>query len=307
MSKLRFEDLAEGETVSNVTQEISAIEKRSLADLERTIAAGINELKKACAALKQIHDERLYRAEFPSFEAYCAARWNISRSRAYELIGAAGVLETVSAIADTTPANEAQVRPLAQLHPDEQGPAWKEAVETAPEGKVTAKHVMRVVKARLAQNGSPNQGAEVEPAAPLQVEVSVTNEQGVSLDKGVGKEQHGTTEEGDTKQAASEELGTEEVPSKEPAAGKQSEIERRELGAAEKTQVRKVVAQLESKLPSVVSLVDELQELLGNIQSVTCLAGLVIPAQKHVEEKASQWRAKHEWVYRREVKSNQRK
>jgi len=36
---------------------------------------------------------------------------------------------------------EGQLRPLARLEPDQQREAWQKAVETAPEGKVTAAHV----------------------------------------------------------------------------------------------------------------------------------------------------------------------
>jgi hypothetical protein len=46
------------------------------------------------------------------------------------------------------PANEAQARPLTGLAPDEQCEAWTEAVATAPKGRVTGKHVERVVAKR---------------------------------------------------------------------------------------------------------------------------------------------------------------
>jgi hypothetical protein len=41
---------------------------------------------------------------------------------------------------------EKHLRPLTSLEPDEQAEAWKEAVATAPEGKVTAEHVKRTVQ-----------------------------------------------------------------------------------------------------------------------------------------------------------------
>ena len=40
---------------------------------------------------------------------------------------------------------EGQLRPLARLEPDQQREAWQKAVETAPEGKVTAAHVAKIV------------------------------------------------------------------------------------------------------------------------------------------------------------------
>lgn len=44
---------------------------------------------------------------------------------------------------------ESQLRELAPLKSDERGDAWVEAVETAPDGKMTAKHVRNVVEKRL--------------------------------------------------------------------------------------------------------------------------------------------------------------
>lgn len=41
---------------------------------------------------------------------------------------------------------ERQLRPLARLEPEKQKEAWQKAVETAPEGKVTAAHVYKIVK-----------------------------------------------------------------------------------------------------------------------------------------------------------------
>lgn len=40
---------------------------------------------------------------------------------------------------------ERQLRPLASLLPEQQKEVWEKAVETAPEGKVTAKHVENTV------------------------------------------------------------------------------------------------------------------------------------------------------------------
>lgn len=41
---------------------------------------------------------------------------------------------------------EGQLRPLARLEPEQQKEAWQRAVETAPNGKVTADHVYKIVK-----------------------------------------------------------------------------------------------------------------------------------------------------------------
>jgi hypothetical protein len=49
---------------------------------------------------------------------------------------------------------EGQLRPLSKLEPEQQRTAWQKAVETAPDGKVTAAHVSKVVKEII---GEPHQ------------------------------------------------------------------------------------------------------------------------------------------------------
>jgi hypothetical protein len=45
-----------------------------------------------------------------------------------------------------TPLNESHVRPLTRLSPQLQIEAWTKTVETAPDGKITARHVSKIVK-----------------------------------------------------------------------------------------------------------------------------------------------------------------
>jgi len=83
---------------------------------------------------------------FETFEEYCKAKWDLNRAHAYRLMDSARVIETVSPIGDIRPATESQARPLARLEPDQQREAWQKAVETAPDGKITAAHVSKVVR-----------------------------------------------------------------------------------------------------------------------------------------------------------------
>ena len=72
----------------------------------------------------------------------------------------------------STPESERQARPLAKLPAEEQPAAWKEAVETAPEGKVTAKHVEAVVAkrtSRVIQNGNSKYIIEDDEEADPQI------------------------------------------------------------------------------------------------------------------------------------------
>jgi hypothetical protein len=122
-------------------------------------------------ALEAIRDRRLYRGEFSSFESYCADRWDLARSTAYQMIRAAAVVDNVRDCTQehTVPDNEAQARPLTKLSPDQQREVWVIVVETAPEGGVTAKHVEAVVAAYLGRNGKPStrrtRRTETDPSA----------------------------------------------------------------------------------------------------------------------------------------------
>jgi hypothetical protein len=59
---------------------------------------------------------------------------------------------------------ERQLRPLARLEPEQQKEAWQKAVETAPNGKVTADHVYKIVKGM--QETEAPKGMEVNRSEP---------------------------------------------------------------------------------------------------------------------------------------------
>jgi hypothetical protein len=78
-----------------------------------------------------IRDERLYREHHGTFEEYCQKRWQMARSRAYQLIEGAKTVKVLSTMVDK-PESERVVRPLAGLEPAEQREVWKSATEKAP-------------------------------------------------------------------------------------------------------------------------------------------------------------------------------
>jgi len=116
-----------------------------LAELEATIERGLHTFVDVGNALLEIRDSRLYRETHGTFEDYCRDRWGFTRMRASQLINAAEVVGNVNNCLQSLPATESQARPLTSLPPDEQREAWQRAVETAPDGKVTAAHVQSVV------------------------------------------------------------------------------------------------------------------------------------------------------------------
>jgi len=93
----------------------------------------------------KIRDSKLYRETHSTFEEYCKERWGFTRSYAYRLIASSEVTDNLSPMGDI-PESERVTRPLTKLPPEQQKEAFQKAVETAPEGKVTAKHVEKVVE-----------------------------------------------------------------------------------------------------------------------------------------------------------------
>jgi hypothetical protein len=146
-----------------MTDYLSSSEAGRLAELETVIERGLQTFIEVGSALMEIRNSRLYRQMYATFEEYCQERWDLRKSRTYQLMDAAEVVENLksSTIVELSsgsiplPVNEAQARPLAKLEVEMQRQVWQRAVETAPEGKITAKHVETVVR--------EFQAAQVEP------------------------------------------------------------------------------------------------------------------------------------------------
>ena len=149
---------------------------------EEVIARGLSTFIEVGNALLDIRDNRLYRARFSTFEDYCRERWEFSRQRANQLIGAAEVVGNLTTIVVNPPANEAQARELTTLTPDEQRLVWQMVTESAPDGKVTAAHVKSVVSLLTqvgytgAIDGIDGIDIPIEQATPDHFKAAVTEE-----------------------------------------------------------------------------------------------------------------------------------
>ena len=127
-----------------MSEELTVIERNNLVELEETIQKNLTAFYEVGFALMQIRDNRLYREIYGTFEEYCKEKWDISRPRAYELMKAAEVKDNLSATADIP---ERHLRPLTRIKdPEQQREVYQKAVETAPGGKVTAKHIEETIK-----------------------------------------------------------------------------------------------------------------------------------------------------------------
>ena len=138
---------------------LSRTEQAVLAECESIVERGMESFIEVGNALLRIRNERLYRAEFGTFQEYCEAKWQMSDRHAHRLIDAAeiaGTLKTDQLV------SESQVRPLAPLEPAQQREAWQAAVEAAPNGKPTAKQVTAAVEKVTLSKWEPGQ---VEPPA----------------------------------------------------------------------------------------------------------------------------------------------
>jgi len=125
-----------------------AIVKQDLETLEGVIKKNLAAFYEVGRALMEIRDRRLYKEVkgYKTFEEYCRVEWDFSKTHANRLIESTKTIEVLTPIGVKAPTTESQTRPLTQLEPEQQVEAWEEAVETAPDGKVTAAHVTRVVE-----------------------------------------------------------------------------------------------------------------------------------------------------------------
>lgn len=118
-------------------------EETALARCENTIRDGLQTFYQVGNALAEVRDERLYRKTNKTFEDYCGERWGMTRRHVDRLIASAETVDNLRPIG-LIPTTESQARPIADLEPDRQREVWQRAVETAPNGKMTAAHVEQV-------------------------------------------------------------------------------------------------------------------------------------------------------------------
>ncbi len=125
-----------------------------LKQLENIISQGNKVFYSVGLALETIRSLKLYlELGFSSFESYCEEVWGIKRNYANKTIRAALVVKNLNSSSKGTngtltilPATERQARALTKIKPAQQPEVWKRVVDTAQNGKITAKLVEAVVK-----------------------------------------------------------------------------------------------------------------------------------------------------------------
>lgn len=109
---------------------------------------------------------------YESWRECVTAEFKNSQAYLYRQLEAAQTEKVISPMGEKLEIPERQLRPLTKLkdNPEQQREAWQKAVETAPEGKVTAAHVSKVVKEITGQQEPPKPQKQPEPPMPQKPE-----------------------------------------------------------------------------------------------------------------------------------------
>ncbi|BDA71516.1 hypothetical protein CAL7716_056820 [Calothrix sp. PCC 7716] len=146
------------------SHELTPSEERDRLLLERTVERAFYEAGKA---LMELRDRRLYRNSYTTFDEYCKHRFNYNRSRSYQLIDAAAVVDNLKKFPHIVklPTSERQVRPLTDLEPEEQLSCWEQAVNEAggkiPSGCLVKGIVQRIMERTKVKVPNPYRKGEV--------------------------------------------------------------------------------------------------------------------------------------------------
>lgn len=129
------------------------------------VKRGLNTFYEVGFELEIIRDKRLYRAQgFPTFDDYCRRELAMTaRYASYLWVAADIVRELAENNCSQIPETASQARPLAALSREKWALAWTEACTTAPEGKLTAKHVQAVVSRHKGPDSQPQAAITVRP------------------------------------------------------------------------------------------------------------------------------------------------
>lgn len=115
--------------VIHLSPQLTKSEQAEYEQYESTITTGFKTFCDVGLALLRIRDKRLYRGDYPTWEAYCKNRWGFTGRRGNHLIAGAETYELISKAGTgvPNPQTEYQVRPLAGQ--PEAPSIWVEAVE----------------------------------------------------------------------------------------------------------------------------------------------------------------------------------
>lgn len=131
-----------------------------LRELEATVERGLAHFFAVGEALREIRDSALYKLTHPTWEVYCRERWNISRSRSYQLIAA--VVTTLSTTVDK-PLTERQARRIVTR------PAELQRVARSPRPR-PPRQVIRIERGRVIVEATGDVIGNLEAAIAAELE-----------------------------------------------------------------------------------------------------------------------------------------
>ncbi len=141
-----------------VSENLTNEENRMLSSCEKIIRRDIQSFIEVGNALATIRNQRLYRGTHASFSRYVEDQFDFSKRRAEQIIQSsqvAGIIRSAKTFS-LLPSCEGQVRYLTSIPtPKKQLEAWAEAVSTAPDGKISARHVKNIASKCRPTNRRP--------------------------------------------------------------------------------------------------------------------------------------------------------
>jgi len=143
--------------------ELTSVDIKTLAtgDLE---SLAVSSLEDAALYISELKHRKPWRKKSISQDEY----WRdlLGKSKNYiDRQLAAGIIQgdiKMMPIGTVLPTRESQLRPLVGLSPDDRREAWQTAVDTAPDGIITAEHVGRVARA-ITNKDKPHAGRDLSP------------------------------------------------------------------------------------------------------------------------------------------------
>lgn len=159
--KKKMDQATEAKKVNNA---LSADEVKKLGECEQAIRENTKMFFLAGDALIQINEERLYKAEFKSFDKYCEGRWGFSGSHARRLMEASELVKKlrsgIPGLGDQElPQNEFQARLFMDLRSEKKhwARSWKKFLEVVRKSKlpITAALIRKVIGAKDAEKSAP--------------------------------------------------------------------------------------------------------------------------------------------------------
>ena len=97
-------------------------------------------------AITVIHNKKLYRVEYDTFEEFCNTELNITKRHTYRIMDSVKVIENLKSNPRVTlPEYEKHARPLKKLEPELQKVAWQDVVESNEPEKITAKVIEETI------------------------------------------------------------------------------------------------------------------------------------------------------------------